>query len=446
MNLEKQPMLRAALLCALFWTNSPAWSASLLDIYRLAQSNDPSFEAARYTLEAAQQKIPQARAGLLPTVNVSGNAAKINSETTFSPSPAVNRDGRTWAWTLQLTQPLVRVQNLFAYQTSQHVVDQALAQFALAEQDLILRVAQAYFGVVSAQEGIVSAQAQVNAMEQQLAQATHGFQAGTHAVTDVYEARSRRDLASAQLVAARNDLASRRADLEKVVGPVPYPLATLRPEVVIPQPQPNDIQAWANRAQENNPTVRAQAALLAAAESEVRRNRAEHLPTLDLTASYGKNYASSSLTPVNYTTAATSQQAGIQLNIPLFAGGATSARVNEAIANKYKARAEMEMARRQVAADARQAYAGIENGVSQVVALESALDSSNSAVKGNQAGFGLGIRTNIDVLNAQQQLYTAQRDLVKARYDTLFQGLKLKAAAGMLAESDVAEISAEMRK
>ena len=120
--------------------------------------------------------------------------------------------------------------------------------------------------------------------------------------------------------------------------------------------------------------------------------------------------------------------------------------MNEAIANKYKARAEMEMARRQVAADARQAYAGIENGLSQVVALESAVDSSNSAVKGNQAGFGLGIRTTIDVLNAQQQLYSAQRDLVKARYDTLFQGLKLKAAAGILAESDVTEISAEMGK
>lgn len=181
------------------------------------------------------------------------------------------------------------------------------------------------------------------------------------------------------------------------------------------------------------------------AEAGVRRNRAEYLPTLDLTASHGKSHSSGSLTtPADYTTAVTSQQAGVQLNFPIFAGGGTSARVSEAIANKSKARADMETARRQVAADARQAYAGIENGLSQVEALESTVDSSRNSVKGNRAGFGLGIRMNSDVLNAEQQLYTAQRDLAKARYDTLFQGFKLKAAAGILAEPDVAEVSAQL--
>ena len=446
-GMQMRAVLLATALLTLFWANSSAWSATLLEVYRLAQNNDPTFEAARYTLVATQQKIPEARAGLLPTVNVSGNDSRTNATTTFNPSPTMTRDVHTWTWAIQLTQPLIRMQNLFAYQESEHVVEQATAQFAQAEQDLILRVAQAYFGVVSAQESIAAAEAQVKAMEEQLAQATHGYQAGTHTVTDVYEARSRRDLATSQLVGARNDLASKRADLEKIAGPVPYPLATLRPAVAVPRPQPNDVQAWASQAQENNPTVRAQKAALAVAEAEVSRNRAEYLPTLDLTASYGKNYSSGSLTtPTDYTTAVASQQAGIQLNIPIFAGGATNARVSEAIANKYKAQADMETARRQAATDARQAYAGIENGLSQVEALESAVDSSKSSVKGNRIGFGLGIRMNIDVLNAEQQLYTAKRDLAKARYDTLFQGLKLKAAAGILAEPDVAEISAQLEK
>ena len=443
--LDRRPVLLAVAVLTVLLANSPAWSANLLEVYRLARNNDPTFEAARYTLEAVQQKIPEARAGLLPTVNVSGNDLHNNASTTFDPAPTMTRDVRTWTWTLQLVQPLIRMQNLFAYQESGYIVEQATAQFDQAKQDLILRVAQAYFGVVSAQEGIVANEAQVKAMGEQLAQATHGYKAGTHAVTDVYEARSRLDLATAQLVAARNDLASKCADLEKITGPVSYPLATLRPAVAIPKPQPEDIQAWTNQALENNPTVRAQRAALAVAEAGVRRNRAEHLPTLDLTASHGKNYSSGSLTtPNDYTTAVTSQQIGVQLNFPIFAGGGTNARVTEAIANKSKARADMETARRQVAADARQAYAGIENGLSQVEALESTVDSSRNSVKGNRVGFGLGIRMNIDVLNAEQQLYTAQRDLAKARYDTLFQGVKLKAAAGILAEPDVTEISAQL--
>lgn len=432
---------------ALWATSLPAWSMGLLEVYRLAQNNDPTFEAARYTLEATQQKVPEARAGLLPTVNLNGNDNQTRADMTFSPSPPGSRNIHSWTWNLQLTQPLIRMQNLFAYRESEHIVEQATAQFAQAEQDLILRVSRAYFDVVSAQESIAAADAQVTAMEEQLAQATRGYQMGTHTVTDVYEAKSRRDLATAQLVTARNELASKRADLEKITGPLPAMLAILRPAIIIPKPQPSDVNAWINQAQDNNPAVRAKNAALAAAEAEVQRNRAEHLPTLDMTSSYGKNSSSGSLsTPLDYSTSVISQQTGIQLNIPIFAGGAASARVDEAIANRFKVRAELEIARRQAATDTQQAYSGIENGLSQVEALKSAVESSESSVKGNRIGFGLGIRTNIDVLNAQQQFYTAKRDLAKARYDTLYQGLKLKAAAGILAEKDIVDIDSQFQQ
>lgn len=419
-----------------------AGAADLLDVYRLAQANDPTFEAARYTLEAQQQKLPQARAGLLPVVTTSGNDSRTRANTNFGDTPALVRDVRTWNWTLQLTQPLIRVQNIFAYSESESLVEQATAQFAQAEQDLILRVGQAYFDAVVAEDGIAVADAQLRAMGEQLAIATRGFEAGTTTVTDVHEARSRVDLARSQRVTALNELEAKRSELEKVVGQLPDKLSVLRPSVVTPKPEPDDPQAWIAQAKESNPVVRAQRAALAASESTVSKNRAEHLPTVDLTASYGGNSASGSVTtPVDYTTLAKSKTVGVQVNVPIFSGGATSAKVAEAVANRYKIRADLEAARRQAGSDARQAYAGIANGLAQIEALDSAVASGQSAVKGNQVGYRLGIRINIDVLNAQQQLYASQRDLTKARYDTLLHGLKLKAAAGVLSEADVSAIN-----
>jgi outer membrane protein len=419
-----------------------ASAADLLDIYRLAQTNDPTFEAARYTLEATRQKLPQARAGLLPVVAVNGNDGRTRAHTTFSNMPTVARDVNTWNWSLQLTQPLIRVQNYFAYSESEAQVEQATAQFAQAEQELVLRVAQAYFDVVVAEDSIAVADAQLRAMGEQLAIAKRGVELGTSAITDVDEAQSRVALARAQRVTALNDLETKRSELEKVIGQNPQQLAVLRPTVVAPKPEPDDPQIWIGHAKESNPVVRAQKAALAAAEATVNKNRAEHLPTVDLTASYGGNYASGSLTtPVDYTTQARSKMVGVQLNVPIFSGGATSAKVAEAVAIRHKTQADLEAARRQAASDARQAYAGISNGLAQIEALNSAVVSGQSAVKGNQAGYKLGIRINIDVLNAEQQLYTSQRDLTKARYETLFQGLKLKAAAGVLSEEDLAVVN-----
>lgn len=235
---------------------------------------------------------------------------------------------------------------------------------------------------------------------------------------------------------------AKRAELEKVTGQSINMLATLSPAIVVPKPQPDDVKLWIDQARINNPAVLAPQAAVRVAEAEISKSRAEYAPTLDLVGSYEHNYSSGNVsTPSDFATRMKSSQAGLQLNIPLFAGGLTHYRVSEAIANRNKAAADLEAARRQSAADARQAYAAIVNGVAQIAALESAVASSHSAVEGNQAGFKLGIHLNIDVLNAEQQLYTAQRDLLKARYDTLFQGFKLKAAAGILSAADVREVS-----
>lgn len=419
-----------------------ARSADLLEVYHLAQANDPTYQSAHYTLLAAEQKIPQARAGLLPVVSLNGNDNVNRISSQFGNTPEVKRDINAWTWTLQLTQPLIRAQNLYAYKESESIVDQARAEFSVAEQDLILRVAQAYFDVLVAQSSIDVADAQLHAAEEQMALAKRSFELGKTAITDVHEAKSRADLARSQRIAANNDLNSKRAELEKAVGDVPETLVPLLPEKIIPNPQPDDVKAWVAQARENNPAVKAPRAALAAAETEISRNRAEHLPTLDLVASYGQNYSSGTPNlPNDFSTQATSSQAGLQLTVPIYAGGATSSKVVEAIANRDKAAAQLEEAKRKAATDAKQAYAAIVNGLAQIQALESAVDSSKSAVHGNQVGYKLGIHINIDVLNAEQQLYTAQRDLIKARYDTLFQGLKLKAAAGELNEADVMAVN-----
>lgn len=437
-----KPILCTVVALALAGVNLSARGEDLLEIYRLAQNNDPTFEAARHAYEAAQEKIPQARAGLFPTLVLNGNDNTAIVTSKYTGTPERTQDVQAWTWTLQLTQPLIRPQNINAFQESESLVEQARAQYNLAAQDLILRVTQAYFDVLVAQESIEVADAQVKATGEQLALAQRGFGAGTNAVTDVHEAKSRSDLARAQRIAAQNELEAKHAELEKVVGQSSNALAVLQPAVVVPKPQPDDAKAWIAQARENNPAVLAPFAAVKAAESEVNKNRAAYSPTLDLVASYGANYSSANVTvPTLYETRARSNIIGVQLTIPIFEGGTTNSRVTEAIANKNKAAAELEVARRQSGTDARQAYAAIVNGLAQIEALESAVESSKSAVNGNQIGYKLGIHMNIDVLNAEQQLYTAQRDLLKARYDTLFQGFKLKAAAGVLTDSDVLEIN-----
>ena len=420
-----------------------AHAEDLVDIYRLAQGHDPVYEAARYALQAAEQKRPQARAGLLPTIALSGSSGQQKGDAAFGDAPYVRRDVRNWGWSLQLTQPLFRAANAAAVGVADAQVRQASAQFSLAEQALMLRVAQAYFDVLTAQDAVQAAEAQVKAVNEQLSLAQHSYRAGTATVTDVHEAKSRFDLARAQRVAALNDRETRLAELERIMGTQPSSMSGLGKAVDLPSPQPADLFQWMIQARERNPAVVAQQAATEAAERELRRNRAEHLPTLDFTASYGSNYASGALSsPADIATRTRAGQVGLQLTIPLFAGGGTQARVNEAAANLNRSRADAEAVRRQAAMEARQAFAGVSNGLAQVEALVSAVESSKSSVEANQVGYRTGTRINIDVLNAEQQLYAAVRDLAKARYETIMQSLKLKAAAGELGEADLQAVNA----
>ena len=439
--------LRRSIIALLFSTISlSASAADLLDIYRLALRNDPAFEVARYTLKAAQQKYPQAIAGFLPTVNASGVNNISRTQYQFSNASSIDRGVHAWNWTLQLTQPLIRLQNLYAYDEAKVILEQAQAQYTLAEQNLIVRCTEAYFGVLASRENIQVAEAEISATQEQLDLAKRGFEKGVVAITDVHDGQSRLDLARSHLVVAQSELDAKTAELGKIVDDVPEQLAALNPTVTIPSPQPNQQQPWVSQARDNHPAVRAAQAGLLVAETTVDKTRAEHLPTLDLVASLGENYSTgSTVISTDYASRGHTRQIGIQFNAPLFAGGATHSRVSEAIAIKYKVGAELEVARRLAITDARLAYAGVVNGLSQITALSSTVDSTQSAIEGNRAGYKLGIYSNINVLNAEQQYYTAKRDLIKARYETLLQALKLKAAAGILSEEDLLSTNALLK-
>lgn len=422
---------------------APAHGADLMDVYNMALDSDAGIQSARYALEAAKEKVPEAISALLPAIGASATDGHTLGNTQYSGTPQVQRGFSSYTWTVQLTQPLLHAQSVAVYDESRAIAEQATAQYRLAQEDLILRVSQAYFDIQVANEALAAADAQLKSTEEQLTAAQRGYDDGTVAITDVHEARAHAEQARSQRVAALDDLETRRAALEAIIGRVPEALASLKELVVAPRPDPERVESWVAQAKSENPAVRAAIAAVNVAQAEVYKAEFQRLPTIDLVASIGRNYSSGNIiNPSDYATNASDRQIGVQVSMPILDGGGIHAMVREAKANERKAEADLEAARRKSAADARDAYAGIVNGLAQIQALEVAVKSGESSVTGNQVGYRLGIRINSDVLNAQQQLFSSARDLAKARYDTLLQGLKLKAAAGSLGEKDILVVNA----
>jgi outer membrane protein len=443
-------MKKGTLLFLLALASAPALAADLLQVYRDAIDYDAQFASAKAAWEAGQEKLPQGRAGLLPVIAATANTTwnDIDYNRRMAGTPPVDVQYNTNGYTLTLTQPIFRWQNIEQYGQSKLQVVAADAQFAQARQDLVLRVSQAYFDVLLAQDSLSLAEAQKKAIGEQLEAAKRNFEVGTATITDTHEAQARFDLATAQELAARNDLEIKRQALRQVIGKVPEALAPLRARVQLQRPQPDDMGKWVEAAEAGSPLVAAQQAALEIADKEIKKQRAGHLPTLDLVATRGRSSATGGLAvgtalPGSDTH---SNTVGLQLTLPIFAGGAVMSRDREAVALREKARADLDNSRRGAALAARQAYLGVTNGMAQVKAFEQALVSSQSALESNKLGYEVGVRINIDVLNAQQQVFATRRDLAKSRYETLIAQLRLKAAAGSLGEDDVQAINALLEK
>jgi len=434
----------AALLASAFLSLS-ANATDLLQIYQDALANDPQYASARSSLTAGQEKSVQGRAGLLPTIGLNGSDTRSRVE---SQPDIANADRNfttlTNTWSLALSQPLFRWANWQQYEQGKLSVVISEAQFAQAKQDLIVRVGQAYFDVLAAQDTLATLQAQKVAISEQLASAKRNFEVGTSTITDTHEAQARYDLATAQEFAAQSDLQVKRSALQQIIGKEAGELATLKAGVKLNSPQPAAVNEWVSSAEKQNFNVVASEVAVEVAKREIERNRAGHYPTLDLVASTGRTAtggASSTGTGVVKPTTI-----GVQWSIPLFAGFAVDSKVKEAVALQEKARNDLETNRRSAAQGARQAYTGVTSGLAQVKAYEAAEISSQSALDSNKLGYQVGVRINIDVLNAQQQLYTTRQNLAKARYDTIMNGLRLKSAAGTLKEEDLSEVNTLLQR
>ena len=419
-----------------------AHAADLADVYRLARDSDAAYASARAAWAAGQEKLPQGRAGLLPAASVSAFTQYNDREIRFRTPGALDlsSDFNSNAFTLSLTQPLYRRQNWIAFEQAKTQVMQADAQFALAAQDLILRVAQAYFDVLLAQDTVAFAAAQKAAIGEQLAQAKRNFEVGTATITDQHDAQARYDLTVAQEIAAQNDLEIRRRQLSQIVGRATPALAPLG-KLPLSLPDPNRIERWVEQAATASIQVVINEAALTFAQQEVDRNRGGHHPTVDAFASFSDSAAGAGPQGGPGSDSKT-RIVGVQVALPLYQGGATASRIREALANEERARQDLENARRSAELAARQGFLGVTSGMAQVNALQAALVSSQSSLDSTRLGLEVGVRTQVDVLNAQQQLFSTRRDLAQARYNYILSLLRLKAAVGTLTEDDIVRVNA----
>ncbi|WP_343728345.1 TolC family outer membrane protein [Duganella sp.] len=436
----QRPLIAVLITSAFLTLNAQA--ADLLQVYQQALANDATYASARSSLAAGQERITQGRSGLLPTIAASGSNTRNTGDATsaeFLTGNLVKNDTEYHAntYTVSLSQPLFNWGAWETYQQSKLAQATAEATFSQAQQDLIVRVAQAYFDVLTAQDNLTATQAQKVATTEQLASAKRNFEVGTQTITDTHEAQAAYDLVVAQEFAAINDLDNKRTALQVIVGQTTGELAPLRPGVTIAPPSPAAVEPWVSSAETQNYSVVAAGLNVEIAKREISRNRANHLPTANLIASTShQRQTGASGSTVN------NNAIGVSWNIPIFNGFAITSKVRETIALEDKARNDLEATKRAAAQTARQAFLGMTSGLAQVKALEAAEVSSKSSLDSNKLGYQVGVRINIDVLNAQKLLYSTQKDLSKARYDTIMNGLRLKSAAGSLKESDLAPINA----
>ena len=436
--------LKAIFLATLLAASGSAQAADLLETFHAAQANDPVFAAARAAQQAGEEKLSQGRSLLMPTVSLNANTTFNDLTTQFNPAVPPLLTGGTDRYNsngygVTLVQPIFREQNWAAYSESKLQTMQADLQFKIAAQDLIVRVAQAYFDVLIAQDTVTLVDAQMNAISEQREQAKRNFEVGSATITDTLEAQARYDQTGAQEIAAKNDLAVKRNALQQLINAVPGDLDHLgkgfKPEV----PQPTDMEKWVGEAEQSNLQLSIAQASAEIADKEVARNRGGHYPTMDLVANYSKNNANGGSFGIGTDT--TSKSIGVQLNMPLFEGGAVNSKWREAEANRERARQELENARRNVDQQTRQAYLGVVSGVAQVQALQQALASSQSVLDASKLGQQVGVRTNLDVLNAQQALFSTRRDLYQSQYNYLLSELRLKQAVGTLDEADLNRVN-----
>ncbi len=415
-------------------------SLDIMSAYEMARVSDPSYASAKAGREAGMEKETQGKALFLPSVSFSAEVKQSWTDTSYINSPtgfslqggAKSYDSEAMA--VSLTQPVYRAQNSSTARQLSAVSEQSSVSLRAAEQDLILRVAQAYFDILFATDSVNFITAYKQAILEQLAQARRFFEVGTATITDTHEAQARSDLATAQEIAALNDLDVKKDSLRRIIGIVPGNIAPLAENASLGRQDISSEEKWVETAEKESPSVKNQRLILSIAEEEAKKSEAGHYPTLDAIASYSYSRASDGLYGAGAEN--TAGIVGAQIVVPIYQGGSVSSKAREAAALEMKARSDLETAVRQARSQATSAFVSVKNGIAQVNAMRQAVASSQKSLESTRKGFEVGVRTSVDVLNAQQQLHAARRDHAQARYNYILSVLRLRAAVGILDEKD----------
>jgi len=420
-----------------FTISLPTYAQDLLSIYKLALQNDSQFRAAQAEYHALLELKNQSVAAFLPTISASANYTEREGKTVTTSN--TNNDYTTNGYSLNLTQPLYRHANYIRLEQSDAQIAQASAVFENAKQDLILRVATQYFAVLAAEDDLEFAKSEKTSIAEQLEQTRQRFNVGLIAITDVHEAQARYDQAVASAIVAQNTLAISNETLREITSKNHSALSPLSVEHPLVSPEPADIRQWVDMANNHNALLTANRKDVEVAQAEVSRQSAGHYPTLDLTASYtytdyDENYLFGGQERTN-------NAVSLQLNIPLYQGGNINSLTRAAAYRLTQTRETLEQQKRATNRQTRSAYLSVIANISQVKALKQALVSSLIASEATQAGFEVGTRTAVDVLNSQRDLFRARRDYAQARYNYVLETLKLKFAAGTLSATDIEQLN-----
>ncbi len=439
---------------------SPAQGESLLEVYQRALQSDPLIREAEANRLAAETLVPQARGLLLPQLNASasesrGSADGASAFQQVTPGGEVvtvtsdfeDKNIETTQWQIELRQTVFRWDQYVGYKQAGKRVAQAEADFEAAQQDLILRVATRYFEVLAAEDTLEATQLSKRAIDRQLEQAKQRFEVGLIAITDVQEAQAAYDQAVADEIAAKRALATAREGLREITGEYLRDLETPGEELSLESPDPVEEDAWVDIALEQNLSLVASRLNAEIASQEIDSRRSGHFPTLDLVASRSdfdrELERSNQGSPFNDVfNDQTSDSIALEVRVPIFSGGRTSAEVREAVYLHRAAREQLQRVARETERQARDAYLGVIAEISRVKALRQAVSSALTALEATEAGFEVGTRTTVDVLQAQQQVLSALTQYRRARYDYLLNILRLKQAAGTLRIQDLEKIDA----
>ncbi len=433
-------MLFTGMICL----STATYANDLLAVYRLAQTNDPTLQSAKEAHLASIEALPQARAQFFPSIQaVTSHTAYDNggnNATSIPPGGVTRAHYNQSSYGLNLTQPVFYYQEWVQLSKASNQVKQANANYAAAEQDLIVRAVQRYFGVLKAFDALKFAKAQRKAFAKFLEQTEQRYKVGLIAITDVQIAKAQHDNAYAQEISAENDLANQKEILREITGKEIDRYSFLRDELTLKAPEPQNLETWVLQALDQNLSLQAIEFQVKSAHDDIKIAQTGHLPTLDVSSSINR------VTSTPYTTSTNNANLGLQVTLPIFSGGAVSSKTRQAVHTYAKSQKDRETLHRQTESNTRQSYRNVLTQISQADALKQAIVSNKSALEATEASFNVGTRTIVDVLNAQSSLIQAEQNYAFARYDYILQSISLKQAAGTLNPEDIQHINAWLTK